>query len=205
MGSVHPGVPKDLLLQLTAKYPVEHFIETGTLLGDTAAWAAEHFAHVVTIEADATHHARAAKRFAGNRRIEVILGASHQVLPNLLPKLTGRAVFWLDGHWSGEGTAGEDCECPVLDEIAAIYRWGTGHIVLVDDARMFMAPPKPPHKMDAWPDLAEVAAALAAAFPRPYVGLVEDVIFAIPSELRAVVGGYVHRAPPAKRGFFKRA
>ena len=55
------------------------------------------------------------------------------------------------------------------------YGWNRAR-VFIDDARMFVAPPRPPNQVDAWPDMVEVASALAAGNPRPYVGFVEDVM-----------------------------
>ena len=50
MGLYRMGPPEDLILALQARLRLGDFVETGTYRGDTAAWAAEHFARVTTIE-----------------------------------------------------------------------------------------------------------------------------------------------------------
>ena len=46
--------------------------------------------------------------------------------------------FWLDGHYSGGVTAKGDKECPILEEVNAIFKFkNIAHILLVDDARSF--------------------------------------------------------------------
>jgi hypothetical protein len=47
-------------------------------------------------------------------------------------------LFWLDAHYSGEGTALADSETPVLSELDCIFSHAVkGHVILIDDARCF--------------------------------------------------------------------
>jgi hypothetical protein len=87
-------------------------------------------------------------------------------------------VFWLDGHWSAGDTAGEGDECPLLEELATI---GPQHAILIDDARLFIEPPPPPHDPSQWPTLEQVMAALA----QREVTIREDVVVALPRRLRS--------------------
>ena len=43
MGIVRAGIPEELTLYLKGKYSINTFVETGTYLGHTAQWAAQHF------------------------------------------------------------------------------------------------------------------------------------------------------------------
>src|SRR4051794_14695664 len=100
MGLIRSGPPIDLILQLQREFGLKEFVETGTFRGKTAVWASAHFQHVFTIEASKeifdTMHARA----AGHANIEFLFGNSRDVLGQIIPRLSGPAVFWLDGHWS---------------------------------------------------------------------------------------------------------
>jgi hypothetical protein len=47
MGLIYPGVPQDLALFLRQSFGLQTFVETGTLNGDSAVRAAQHFPHVL--------------------------------------------------------------------------------------------------------------------------------------------------------------
>ena len=67
-------------------------------------------------------------------------GDSGKVLPSVLARLTEPALFWLDAHYSGPGTARASRDTPIVDEISAILAHPVpGHVALIDDARGFGA------------------------------------------------------------------
>jgi len=65
-------------------------------------------------------------------------------------------LFWLDAHWSGGDTYGENDECPLMDELKIIFQYRKNYVILIDDARLFMAPPPKPHKIENWPSIKEI-------------------------------------------------
>jgi SAM-dependent methyltransferase len=184
MGAVHPNIPFGFADNLRRAFGLRRFVETGTYLGDTTAWAAERFERVDTVEAFEPLHARARERFAGQDKVRLHLGDSRTVLPAIVRGLDAPSLFWLDAHWSGEGTAGETRECPLLDEIAAIDEGPEDAFVLIDDARYFMAPPPRFHRIEEWPDLNTVMDALRRRRPDAYTAIVDDVIYRVPAEAR---------------------
>ena len=177
------GPPEALILALQEQLELADFVETGTYRGDTAAWASGHFARVTTIEMSPAYHAATQTRFRAQTGVRTVCGASGTVLGEVVAALSQPALFWLDAHWSGLDTAGQDAECPVLEEIAHINASPLAHAVLVDDARLFCAPPPRPHHAAQWPDLVTVVAALHDG-GRRHVVLVEDVFVAVPSASR---------------------
>lgn len=189
MGFIHPGVPPALAGQLVEKFRITTFVETGTHKGRTAEWASGHFEKVFTIEGSDVWFQRTQPRLAPLGNVSMLFGQSAEVLPPLVAQLTGPALFWLDAHWSGRQTAGADQQCPLLGEIAAINQSPLDHFVLIDDARLFLAPPEPPHDVDQWPDLGAIVAALNAARPK-YVVAFEDALIAVPPAARRVVQQY---------------
>jgi hypothetical protein len=191
MGIIHHGAPTELILALKQASGIENFVETGTLVGDTAAWAANHFARVVTIENQENRHKKAAERFGATGNVLVLFGESPDVLSECA--LTSPTIFWLDAHWmgTGSGTGGDGHECPAIAEIDAINSGpANSHIILVDDARLFSAPPPHPHDAAQWPDLNVVVSALDNHGTR-YVVLFEDALIAVPLNLRPFLVEYL--------------
>jgi hypothetical protein len=60
-------------------------------------------------------------------------------MPQIVAKLDGPTLFWLDGHYSGGDTAQGDLNCPVWGELEAIFapEMKQPFVVLIDDARCF--------------------------------------------------------------------
>ncbi len=191
MGMTRPGVPLELVASLRDQLGLAGAVETGTYQGDSAAALADHFPQVWTIELDEPLWREARLRHASRANVTFLHGASETLLGGVAESAPGSLLYWLDGHWSGAGTAGEGNECPVLEEVKAIDSGphGAGSVVLIDDARLFQTPPGPPHDREQWPSLMEVTDALRATHER-YVTLIEDVIIAVPLGARPVVDDY---------------
>jgi hypothetical protein len=196
MGNTRMGPPDWLVLALRAQLGLREFVETGTFRGGTAAWAAGHFERVTTIELSPVYHAAAVVRFRAEPRIRALQGASPAVLRKHVPGLAGPALFWLDAHWSGLDTAGMEAECPLLEEMAVINDSPLPHVILVDDARLFCAPPPRPHRAEHWPDLLTVVNRLANG-GRRHVALFEDIVIAVPTEVRVFLTNRLQEAAGA--------
>ena len=177
-------------MALQARLRLGDFVETGTYRGDTAAWAAGHFARVTTIELSPGYCAAAQARFRDQPNVRVLGGDSSAVLAATIPALTGPAFFWLDAHWSGLDTAGRETECPLRAELALLNAAPVTHVVLVDDARLFCAPPTRPHRAELWPDLATTVALLHDR-GRRHVVLFEDVLIAVPAAEREFLSSWL--------------
>jgi hypothetical protein len=127
--------------------------------------------------------------------LQFLLGSSVEVLPKVLADLDEPALFWLDGHWtagaSAGPTAGEDSQCPVLEELQTVdaYPFAERSCILVDDARLFLGPPPPPYRREDFPPFLRILDLLRERFDR-YVTVLDDVIIAGPQELQAVVEEY---------------
>ena len=183
--------PTELILALKEIGSSTVFVETGTYLGDTAAWATLFFDQVFSIELSEDHYARASDRFANQKRIVLRQGRSELVLNEIVADLRSSAIFWLDAHWSGPGTDGESNECPVLDEIAVIESASCDHFILIDDANYFFKPPPPPHKPEHWPLLPDIFDALRAKSRNNGIFLLGNAIVKIPEAHVASVRRYL--------------
>lgn len=191
---IHAGLPKELILQLKAQYAVEDFIEAGTYHGATAVWAAAHFDRVTTIEFSRPIYEEMRAEHDGIRNISFVFGDSREALRTILPTLHQPAIFWLDSHWSGGQTYGQNDECPLLEEIEAIISSAHTHFLFIDDARLFASPPPRPHRIEQWPTIDKVIGALKSAGHSYYIVIIEDVIIAVPEYAQALVAGYCQEA-----------
>src|SRR6185437_3904476 len=96
------------------------WIETGTFMGDTTNVLSRVARMVYSIEPEPTLFSRAQERFRTISNVKVINGLSEDVLPKLLPTITGDICFWLDGHYSAGITFKGPQDTPIIDELTAI-------------------------------------------------------------------------------------
>lgn len=182
MGIVNSGPPCEIVMELAKLNDATVFVETGTYHGETTRWASNRFDSVFTIEKAESLYNLHKKELSHLRGVELFLGDSREVLPSIVAKLGDRkAVFWLDGHWSGGETAGADDECPLIGELACLSERAQD-IILIDDARLFLCAPPRPHDPSKWPGIADIVYVLSSFNTRPVIQIIDDVIFAIPDK-----------------------
>jgi hypothetical protein len=185
------GLPTDLAIALRAELALERAIETGTYHGGSARLLSRIFPSVTTIELSPELHEDARERLADVPAVRCLQGASQDLLPELVDRSIP-TLYWLDGHWSGGPTAGEESECPVIAEVEQI---GNGHLddcLLIDDARMFIASPLPPHDPAQWPSLMELFDAIRTSRPGVHVTIVGDTVIAVPMRGKDIVDRFSH-------------
>jgi hypothetical protein len=98
------------------------------------------FERIWSIELDHALFVRASARFSGrrDRHIRIRQGDSSIVLKEVLAQIEGRALFWLDAHYSGPGTAHGTLETPIRSELELILARRTDRdVILIDDAHAF--------------------------------------------------------------------
>jgi hypothetical protein len=114
-------------------------------MGDTIKSLIDEFEHLYSIELSDELATRAKARFANDKHVDIIQGSSDEKLPAILSKLSRPALFWLDGHYSGEfmyngefiRTAKGSLDTPVVQEIVLVLSSDLPHVILIDDARLF--------------------------------------------------------------------
>lgn len=120
-GIAPPPVKRKILMAYLNKYALNHFIETGTHLGDTLAYMAHNKnTQCTSIELSDGYYQQAKGRFKAYANVELLHGDSGALMPSVLNKLTTPALFWLDGHYSGGATAQGQVDTPVSAELQAI-------------------------------------------------------------------------------------
>lgn len=140
-----PGLFKARTIKRYARrYGLRCFVETGTYRGGMVAAVKQIFDEIYSIELSAKLHAFARERFREDGHVRLICGDSGEELPRVVEALTGRALFWLDAHYSGGETANGTGGNPIIKEITCILMHRKDHVILVDDMRLFGTDPSYP-------------------------------------------------------------
>lgn len=116
------------------------FIETGSYLGDGIQLAIDTgFDDIYSIELSQDLHYHCIERFKNEKNVKLILGDSSIKLKEILNENPGKKfTYWLDGHYSGDGTAMGEKYCPLVDELLEILSRGVdGELIYVDDMRVY--------------------------------------------------------------------
>jgi hypothetical protein len=184
MGAVTFSLAPTLFDCLRAALRLEVFVETGTFEGATAELAATKVAEVHTVELSEECYRRARERLKGLSSVRTYHGESAAVLKEIRPQLTGKGVlYWLDAHWCDAGsTAGNESQCPLLDELAAIGELNDDSAILVDDARLFLCPPAGSHRAEQWPTLNDILRRLLRLGHSHEIMVFNDVICLFPAK-----------------------
>ena len=189
----------DLMLLLRNERNVSVFVEGGTHLGNTSYWASQHFQAVHTVEAEKTFFDAFELLPDKPANVRFYFGTTSQRLPEILKSVPSSAIYWLDSHWSAGASFGEGDECPLLQEIELIYHSASDPFIFIDDARLFLSPPPPPHDVNQWPGIRETLAALSAGERDPYVVIVHDTIISVPRSAEKIVQNWCRDTSGAVR------
>jgi hypothetical protein len=124
-------------VSLFKKYHNPIWVETGSYRGQGIQFAIEAgFKEIQSIELMRENYDYCVSLFKDIPWVHIFLGDSSLLLENIISKITCPITFWLDGHYSGEGTALGSKETPLLDELEIIKRHPIKtHTILIDDMR----------------------------------------------------------------------
>ena len=107
-------------------------------MGDTVDFVINDFKNIYSIELSEEYANKAKLRFKDKNNVKIITGDSAEELPLLMKQINEPCVFWLDGHYSYGNTAKAKKETPILEELRPILKMEQDHIILIDDARLFI-------------------------------------------------------------------
>jgi hypothetical protein len=156
------------------RYKTSILVETGTYNGDTVDSLRIIFKNLYSVELDDVLFRRAKKYFKDSKKIKILHGDSAKVLPPLLKKLSAPTLFWLDAHYSGEGTARGDVDTPIMKELAGIHRYIKARpVILIDDARLF-------NGTDSYPKIKWFVSCIKKNWKNYKISVESDVIRIVP-------------------------
>jgi len=174
MGIMSQYFPNEMAIKLSEIAGIDTFIETGTYMGGTTKWASTQFKEVYTIELSDVLYNQVKDELLSKGNIVPYLGDSRDVLPKVLKNIKGNILFWLDGHYSGGITAGEDNPCPLLQELEIILSRNNDDIILIDDARLFLGE-------NGWPPIIEIYKKIDSSTGKSkYMLICDDNIWIVP-------------------------
>jgi len=129
-------------------FRTETFFETGTGYGFGVQYARMYrFKKIYSVDIVASEIERLTPAFGSDPRVELFAGLSVEAMRQILPKVPGNMLFWLDAHFPGahhalqayDGEADLDTRLPLEQELALIkqLRAGKRDIILIDDLRIY--------------------------------------------------------------------
>ncbi len=131
-------IKQELIAKYQKKYGCDILLETGTYMGDMVFAQLPLFKEIYSVELSEALWQKAKKRFQNEPKVKLLQGDSGKVLHEIVPQLNSSTLFWLDGHYCSGITAKSEIECPIYEELKAIFISPFHHLILIDDARYFV-------------------------------------------------------------------
>lgn len=90
------------LQELIDKFNIKYFVETGTLYGGGIDYSLGYsFDHIFSIEIEKNLYSNAVQKYQSHSNVSIVHGDSSQVLSEVINRINGNAIFWLDAHFPG--------------------------------------------------------------------------------------------------------
>ena len=180
MGLINFGVPEKETEYLKNTLKLDVFVEGGTYRGGTAKSMSGKFRKIYTIEKSDTMFDIAKENLKDISNVTMLKGDTREHLHGILES-NDNLLFWLDAHWRGGDTYGEEDECPLIEELEIIFEHDKNYVILIDDARLFLAPPPKPHNFENWQSIADIIDIM----PKDWELIeFEDVIYLFPKKIK---------------------
>lgn len=136
------------------------FVEAGTYKGATTEFFAKHSEQVISVELHDELYAAAQRRLAKLPNVKLVHGDALEAIPKAVAGCASPPLVFLDGHFSGPGTAKGKFEEPAERTLKPLARVSPpGTTVVVDDLRLFGS------GLAGFPQLDEITRSARDAFP----------------------------------------
>jgi hypothetical protein len=129
------------VLELKDRFNIKTAVETGTHIGTTTLFLAEHFQDVLTLEINETYYDIACERLKDKENVTGCLADSSCHLPELLDLIDREkpVFFFADAHW--------ESHCPLEDELQAFAQKNIRPVIAIHD---FKVPGEPTLGYDSY-------------------------------------------------------
>jgi hypothetical protein len=195
MGAISFSLDENLVAFFVRELPLERFVETGAFKGDSLEIARRRFSACHSVEMSPKLYEQTLARFAGIGNIKLEQSDSPAFLRRHCKEFAAMpALFWLDAHWcEASDTSGKESQSPLLDELTAIHSLQPDSVILIDDARLYLSAPPPPHNCAHWPDFHSVLTALLKLSSQHRLTVFNDVIIFYPDRIAPAMFEYARR------------
>lgn len=131
-------IKQEIIQDYQNRYEYNILVETGTYLGEMVEAQKRYFNKIISIELSEKLYTDAKQKFSNDSNVFIVQGDSGKIMHKVISTLNEPAIFWLDGHYSAGITAKGEKECPIFEELNAIFNGKKlKHVILIDDARLF--------------------------------------------------------------------
>lgn len=130
-----PNLKSDLYVT-TNTNKTKHYIETGTYLGDGIKTVLQNYENIHSIELSEKWYNHNMDQFKDNKNVNMYLGDSKIILPELLNQIQEPVTVFLDAHYSGKLTSFGSEETPLLFELEILKNRPYDDIIIIDDCRL---------------------------------------------------------------------
>ncbi|TFF87221.1 MAG: hypothetical protein EU550_03655 [Promethearchaeota archaeon] len=134
----HKYLKETVIKKHARRFSLDILIETGTADGEMVQATKNIFKKIYSVELDEALYKYSKNRFAYDDHIFLYQGDSSKILPVILSKIKKPCLFWLDAHYSGGETARGSVETPIMTELNYIFDTKLNHVILIDDAKLFV-------------------------------------------------------------------
>lgn len=115
----------EITLELSKKFNLNTFFETGTYHGNTTKIVSKYFDKVITIENNPDFYQIASNNLKDINNCDLYLGSSPEMMEKCIKKNNNSIFFFLDAHW-------EDY-FPLLDELKIIKMKNLKPVIAIHD------------------------------------------------------------------------
>lgn len=158
-------------LNIGRKYA--NFIETGTFYGQMVSAVHGHFNKILSVELFDKLFFLNQSAFENDKKVKIFHGDSASMLGEMIDEVKDNILFWLDGHFSGQGTGIGIQASPIIYELDIIEDKKLKNIcILIDDVRLFTGE-------DGYPTLEQTTNKIKSTYPNCNLYIDRDCLVAI--------------------------
>lgn len=167
-----------LLKRLFIANGCDMFVETGTSYGETTRFMSRISKVCLTCEPSKDLYHLNVQKNRSIDNIRIWNAGSEECFGDMIQAISGRPLFFLDGHYSGPGTSLTDWYSPILRELDLLKQRFSEGVVVIDDVRLFRSIQNELARSYevGYPDLAVTVSKLRDAFPDNKVRIVGDCL-----------------------------
>lgn len=164
---------RNRVLKLNKNKKYKNFIETGTFYGQMVNAVYGNFSKILSVELYDKLFFLNQMAYKNDAKVQIFQGDSAVTLGTMIDAVNDSILFWLDGHYSGQGTGIGLQTSPIIYELDIIKNKELKNCcILIDDVRLF-------NGLDGYPSIEETIIKLKEIDSNcsPYVDL--DCLVAI--------------------------